>query len=103
MPAVSKPRETLSVVDAMAIIAGIVVGVGIFKTPSIIAASAGSEGMLMLFWLLCGTVSLVGTLCYAELTSTYPHTGGDYYYLQRAFGSAPAFLFAREIRFSARF
>jgi len=94
MIAVSKPRETLSVVDAMAIIVGIVVGVGIFKTPSIVAASAGSEGMLILFWLTGGAVSLVGALCYAELTSTYPHAGGDYYYLHRAFGSTPAFLFA---------
>lgn len=70
MIAVSKPRETLSVVDAMAIIVGIVVGVGIFKTPSIIAASAGSEGMLILFWLLGGAVSLVGALCYASKIGT---------------------------------
>jgi APA family basic amino acid/polyamine antiporter len=94
MPAVSKPAETLSVIDATAIVVGVVVGVGIFKTPSIVAASAASEGMLILFWLTGGGISLIGALCYAELASTYPHAGGDYYYLQRAFGSTPAFLFA---------
>lgn len=94
MSSVAKPAETLSVLDATAIIVGIVVGVGIFKTPSIVAGCADSEGMLILFWLAGGAVSLVGALCYAELTSTYPHAGGDYYYLHRAFGSTPAFLFA---------
>ena len=39
-------------------------------------------------------MSLIGALCYAELATTYPHPGGNYYYLRRAFGSAIAFLFA---------
>jgi amino acid transporter len=64
-----KPEETLSVVDAVAIVVGVVVGVGIFKTPSIVAASAESEGMVLLFWLVGGLASLVGALCYAELMS----------------------------------
>jgi amino acid transporter len=45
-------------------------------------------------WLLGGVFSLIGALCYAELATTYPHAGGDYHYLARAFGGAPAFLFA---------
>jgi basic amino acid/polyamine antiporter, APA family len=90
----AKPEETLSVVDAVAIVVGMVVGVGIFKTPSIVAASAESEGMVLLFWLLGGLASLVGALCYAELMCAYPHAGGDYHYLNRAFGSVPAFLYA---------
>jgi APA family basic amino acid/polyamine antiporter len=90
----SKPGETLSIVDAASIVVGIVVGVGIFKTPSIVASSADSEGMLILFWLLGGAASFIGALCYAELASTYPHAGGDYHYLNRAFGGIPSFLFA---------
>lgn len=90
----ARPRETLSVVDAAAIVVGLVLGVGIFKTPSIVAASAGSEGMLLLFWLAGGLASLVGALCYAELMSAFPHAGGDYHYLNRAFGFVPAFLYA---------
>jgi len=94
MLSASKPKETLSIFDAASIVVGIVVGIGIFKTPSIVASSADSEGMLILFWLLGGAASLIGALCYAELASAYPHAGGDYHYLNRAFGGAPAFLFA---------
>lgn len=90
----ASPRKTLTVGDAVAIIVGIVVGVGIFKTPSIVASNSGSEGMLLLVWLLGGAVSLLGALCYAELTTAYPHAGGDYHYLTRAFGTIPGFLFA---------
>jgi len=90
----AKPRQTLSVTDAVAIIVGVVVGVGIFRTPAIVAASATGEGMLLLLWLAGGAISLAGALCYAELTSTYPHVGGDYQYLCRAFGRFPAFLLA---------
>jgi amino acid transporter len=78
----------------MAIMVGIVVGAGIFKTPSLVAAGAGSEWAVMLFWLAGGLVSLIGALCYAELTSAYPSAGGDYFFLKRAFGLSPAFLFA---------
>ncbi len=94
MPDPARPRETLSVVNAVAIVVGMVVGVGIFKTPSIVAASAASEGMALLFWIAGGIASLIGALCYAELMSACPHAGGDYHYLNRAFGSVPAFLYA---------
>lgn len=85
---------TLSVKDAVAIIVGIVIGAGIFETPSLVAANSHSVTMVMLTWLLGGGISLVGALCYAELASTYPHPGGNYYYFQRAFGRSVAFLFA---------
>ncbi len=87
-------EKTLSVIDAVAIIVGIVVSVGIFRTPSIVAANSGNEGIALLVWLAGGVFSLIGALCYAELASTYPHTGGDYHYLTRAFGNYPAFMFA---------
>src|SRR5512136_958346 len=90
----AKPEETLSVADAVAIVVGVVVGVGIFKTPSIVAANAESEGMVLLFWIIGGMASLIGALCYAELMSADPHAGGDYHYLYKAFGSAPSFLYA---------
>jgi basic amino acid/polyamine antiporter, APA family len=86
--------KTLSVSDAVAVVVGVVVSVGIFKTPSIVAANSGTGNTMLLLWLAGGVVSLVGALCYAELTSAYPHAGGDYHYLFRAYGSAAAFLFA---------
>ncbi|MRG96206.1 APC family permease [Polyangium spumosum] len=84
----------LSVGDAVAFVVGVVVGAGIFKTPSLVAANATSETTAMLAWVLGGVASLLGALCYAELASTYPHKGGDYHYLTRSFGGAVGFLFA---------
>lgn len=90
----ASPARTLSSFDAVALIVGMVIGAGIFKTPSIVAAYAGSAEGVVLFWLLGGALSFVGALCYAELTTTFPDTGGDYHFIRRAFGNSPAFLFA---------
>ncbi len=91
---VTVPKPTLSTIDAVALIVGMVVGVGIFKTPALVAANTQSPGVALLAWLLGGGMSLVGALCYAELTTAYPDAGGTYHYLMRAFGKGPAFLFA---------
>lgn len=88
------PVPTLSLKDAVAITIGIVVGAGIFRTPSLVAANAGSETAVMLIWLAGGAVTLIGALCYAELATSYPHPGGDYHYLTRAYGKPLAFLYA---------
>jgi len=90
----AEPVPTLVSRDAIGMIVGIVVGAGIFRTPSLVAANAVSETSFLLLWVAGGAISLVGALCYAELTSTYPHTGGDYHYLTRAYGKPLAFLFA---------
>jgi amino acid transporter len=87
------PKQTLSLADAIALIVGVVIGVGIFKTPSMIAAHTGREDVFLLAWLAGGIISLVGAFCYAELASAFPHTGGDYHYLTRAFGRKVGFLF----------
>ena len=88
------PGRILSLRDAIGLIVGTIVGVGIFRTPSLVAEHAGSVSVALLAWLAGGLVSLLGALCYAELASTYPHTGGDYHYLSRAFGPRLGFLFA---------
>jgi len=89
-----EPKPTLSVVDASAIVVGMVIGAGIFETPTLVAQSAGSQGVILFAWFLGGVASLIGALCYAELTTAYPHPGGDYHYFMRAFGTNIAFLFA---------
>lgn len=96
-PAITKiaaPQQSLTFGDAVALIVGVVIGAGIFETPALVAAQADSEIAVLLFWLAGGAVSLVGALCYAELATTYPHVGGVYHYLKRAFGRSVAFLFA---------
>jgi basic amino acid/polyamine antiporter, APA family len=88
------PRPTLGVGDTVALIVGTIVGAGIFRTPSLVAANADTPAVALVAWLAGGAVSLVGALCYAELATAYPHAGGDYHYLTRAFGQRVGFLFA---------
>lgn len=87
-------RPTLSALDAVALVVGLVVGAGIFETPAVVALNAGSTEVALLTWLLGGGVSLVGALCYGELATAFPHAGGNYHYFMRAFGKGVAFLFA---------
>ncbi|HUL21786.1 MAG TPA: amino acid permease [Thermodesulfobacteriota bacterium] len=89
----SGPKQTIAVTDAIALIIGVVIGIGIFKTPSMVAANTGGEDIFILAWLAGGIISVIGGLCYAELATAYPHTGGDYHYLTRAFGRKVGFLF----------
>ncbi|MEN9589646.1 MAG: hypothetical protein RLZZ481_1432 [Pseudomonadota bacterium] len=88
------PTKQLSAFSAIAIIVGIVIGAGIFKTPSMVAGVTGDAGWLIVAWVLGGVISLAGALCYAELATTYPHAGGDYHFLARAFGKPVSFLYA---------
>lgn len=93
-PLPNKPERVLRTIDAVALIVGIVIGAGIFRTPSLVAGNVDTGWMMLSVWLLGGFVSLAGALCYAELATAFPNTGGDYYFLMKAFGKRVAFLFA---------
>lgn len=93
-PRQAAPRPLLRTHDVMALVVGIVVGAGIFSVPAVVAANSGHGGALMLAWVLGGGLSLAGALCYAELATSYPHSGGEYHFLRLAFGDKVAFLFA---------
>src|ERR1700754_193981 len=80
--------------DAVSIIVGIVVGTSIFRSTGIIFDKAGDPWTAMALWFLGGLLAWCGAVCYAELATTYPRDGGDYEYLNRAFGSWCGFLFA---------
>ncbi|WP_462381666.1 APC family permease [Pseudomonas sp. Marseille-QA0892] len=88
------PREGLSVTDGIAVVVGIVVGIGIFGFPPMVAQHADTPLAYLGLWLAGGLLMLVGALCYAELGASYPHEGGEYHYLQRAWGGRLALLFA---------
>jgi len=79
--------------DTACIIVGIIIGAGIFRAPPLVAASLPSASLILTAWLAGGLLALLGALCYAELTTTYPEPGGDYVYLTRAYGSRAGFLF----------
>jgi amino acid transporter len=89
-----EPARTLTLADAVAMVVGIVVGAGIFRAPSLVAANAGSEAAVVLAWAAGGVVALAGALCYAELASTYPSAGGEYHFLRKAYGGRLAFFLA---------
>lgn len=90
----NRTKKQLTVLDGVVLSAGVVISVGIFKTPSIVAANSGNESIMLLLWIAGGLFSLIGALCYAELSAAYPHAGGDYHYLIRAYGKYAGFLFA---------
>ena len=87
------PRPSLSVLEGVAMMVGIVIGIGIFKTPPLVAMNVGSEAAFIGVWLLGGLVTLIGALCYAELAAAHPHTGGEYHFLMRGLGRPVAILF----------
>ena len=88
------PKATIELREAIALIIGIVIGAGIFRVPAAVAGNASSAAELLLAWLAGGLLSICGALCYAELASTYPTTGGDYAFLKLAYGRRLAFLFS---------
>ena len=66
---------------------------GIFASPTTIARQMGSPGAILLVWAGCGVIAMLGALCYVELGTMYPDaSGGEYVYIQKAFGDLPAFL-----------
>ncbi len=88
------PKQLLSVPDGIFLVAGMVIGVGIFKLPGLVAGNAASATHYFAAWIIGGVACLCGALVYAELASRFPETGGEYAFLRRGFGEGTAFVFA---------
>ena len=86
-------KKTVSVFSGCAYIMGTIIGSGIFVSPKGVIADSGSVGSALLIWAFCGIIVLIGALCYAELGTLIPRTGGPYEYIREAFGDLPAFLY----------
>jgi APA family basic amino acid/polyamine antiporter len=91
---IERESAGLSVMDATVVLVGVVIGIGIFGFPPLVAQHAASEAMYIALWCAGGLVMLVGALCYAELGSAYPGAGGEYLYLTRAWGPRVGLMFA---------
>ena len=91
-----EPRElkrTLGLADATSLVAGSMIGSGIFLVSSDMARDVGSAGWLIVAWLLTGVITLIAALSYGELAGMMPAAGGQYVYIQRAFGKFTSFLY----------
>lgn len=88
------PLKIFSSLSAIAVIVGIVVGIGIFRLPSIVAQNSGSELQYIGFWVAGGLISIIGALCYAEIATKKPDAGGEYFFLTEAYGTTVGFLFS---------
>ena len=84
---------SLGLWDAVSLVVGIVVGTAIFRSSTDVFLNTSGPWQALGAWALGGVLSIVGALCYAELATTYPRSGGDYVYLSRAFGRWAGFLF----------
>jgi len=110
------PRRQLTLFDSTCIIVGIIIGAGIYRSGPAIAGFMPEAGQLLelrlpgfgllgtlwlspmacliALWLAGGLLALIGALCYAELVTAYPESGGDYVFLTRAYGRSAGFIFA---------
>lgn len=92
-----RPQSTLvralGLTDATMLVVGCIVGVGIFRTASPIAAHVQSPVLTLVLWVFGGGLSLCGALCYAELSAMFPASGGDYVYIGKIYGRFWGFLF----------
>ena len=92
----SQPVELarkLGLWDTVSITAGVMIGSGIFLVARNIAQTVESPGLSLVVWMVSGLLSLCGALSYAELGALLPRAGGQYVYLQEAYGPLTAFLF----------
>ena len=82
----------LSTFDIAMVVFSLVVGIGIFRTPAIVAGAAGSTALFFGAWTLAGLASLVGALCFAEIGSRHPRAGGYYRVVADCYHPALAFM-----------
>jgi APA family basic amino acid/polyamine antiporter len=93
MAAEPTPPPLLGLFDATTIVAGSMIGSGIFLVSADIARKTGSAGWLLAVWVLAGALTIAAALSYGELAAMYPKAGGQSVYLREAFGPGAAFLF----------
>ena len=85
-------KRQLGLFDAVMLISGDMIGIGIFVTTGVIAETLPTPGGVLLVWVLGGLLALAGALSCAELSASLPYAGGDYIYIREAYGKLLGFL-----------
>ncbi|XP_041455713.1 cystine/glutamate transporter-like isoform X2 [Lytechinus variegatus] len=85
--------RSLGLKECISMVMGIIIGTGIFISPKgVLAGAGGSPGWSLIMWVVCAIISLFGALCYAELSTTFKKSGGEFTFILQAFGPLLAFL-----------
>src|ERR1700755_2280659 len=92
-PGNNKFIQGLGLLDSTMLVAGSMIGSGIFIVSAIIAKQVGSPGWLIVVWLVTGVLTLMAALSYGELAAMMPKAGGQYVYLREAFSPLWGFLY----------
>ncbi len=85
-------KRSLHLADGLAMVVGMTVGAGIFRTPGIVAARLGRPGLTFVVWVLGAGLAFLGALCFAELTTRQPRAAGKYAFVREAFGTRAGFV-----------
>ncbi|XP_068090965.1 solute carrier family 7 member 13-like [Hyperolius riggenbachi] len=87
-------KKTIGYFSAVNFIFNVILGTGIFISPgAVLLYSQLNVGVSLVIWAVCGLISITGALCYAELGTTFPSSGGEFFYIKRSLGPIPAFIF----------
>ena len=92
-------RRELGLFDSVVVVAGGIIGVGIFANPSNVARIVDDPFLILLLWTLGGGVALIGAFVWAELASRFPDVGGQYAYLHRAYPPVVGYLYGVALLF----
>ncbi|XP_069700887.1 b(0,+)-type amino acid transporter 1-like [Periplaneta americana] len=84
-------KRELGLFSAVNLIVGVMIGSGIFVSPASALERAGSVGLCLVIWAVCGSISLLGALAFAELGTVVPRSGAEYAYFQEAYGGLHRF------------
>jgi APA family basic amino acid/polyamine antiporter len=86
-------KQSIGLLDATMVVAGSMIGSGIFIVSSEISRNVGGSGLLLLMWILAGAITIIAAMSYGELSAMFPKAGGMYVYLREAFGPLVGFLY----------
>ncbi|KAF5909561.1 b(0,+)-type amino acid transporter 1-like isoform X2, partial [Clarias magur] len=87
-------KSEVGLMGGVSLIAGVVIGSGIFMSPQTVLLNIGSPGASLVIWACCGLLAMLASLSYAELGTVIRESGGEYIYIMRTSGNLMAFIFA---------